>query len=55
LTFLSLRTKVTVLYPFGIGGKSTAPLRGRFEIVLLDKRELKDQFRKGSSSSEVFG
>jgi hypothetical protein len=53
--FLSLRIKVTVLYPFGIRGKSTAPVRGKFEIVLLDTRELRDQFWKGSSSSEVFG
>jgi len=53
--FLSLRTKVTVLYPFGISGKRTATLRGRFEIVLPNTRELRDQFWKGYPSSEVFG
>ena len=38
---------MTVLCPFGISGESTVPLRGRFQIVLPDTRELRDQFWKG--------
>lgn len=38
---------MTVLCPFGISGKSTVPLRGTFQIVLPDTRELRDQFWKG--------